>query len=228
VHRLPLAALSATALLLALLGPPAGAADEPTALTWSYEQATHQLVGPAGTAPFRIKGGTPVMVDGEWAVKFTTAPNAAAYTGTSFPRPGADDFAWTAVMSLDYLRPRSTANVAQYGRWSEHQIKLQLSAKGVPQCVLNGSGGRVVVTSAAGHLNDGGRQHAFTCWRQGGVVGVTVDCASTSRAFPLGAVAPVSPPTIGNHSLTSGAADQLYGKFWRLTVASGPGTGPPC
>jgi hypothetical protein len=225
---LPSVVLFAAALVLAMLGPPAGAEGEPTTLTWSYENATHRLVGPEGTAPFRIKGGKAVLANGEWAVKFTGAPQVATYTGTGFFAPGAGDFAWTAVMSLDYLRPKSTANVAQYGRWNEHQVKLQLSNKGVPQCVLNGTGGRAFVTSAAGHVNDGGRQHAFTCWRQGSVVGVTVDCATTSTAFDLGTVTPVSLPTLGNRATNGGAGDQLYGKLWRFSLLNGPGAGPPC
>lgn len=201
----------------------------PTSTTWTYDQAAHQLVGPPGTDPFAIKNGTAVGDGyGEWAVRFTTAPGLAYFTGSGFPAPGADDFAWTVDVGVDTLRAKSTANVAQVGLYHQHQIKVQLKTNGVPQCVLNGTGGRVFVTSTGPSIADGGLRHSVTCWRSGGTVGITVDCRSTSTAFDLGTVAPTALPTVGNKSLTGKAGDQLYGRVWRLTVATGPGAGPPC
>ncbi|MFC6285714.1 hypothetical protein ACFP3Q_00155 [Nocardioides sp. GCM10027113] len=201
----------------------------PTSTTWTYDQAAHQLVGPPGTEPFAIKNGTAVGDGyGEWAVRFTTAPGLAYFTGSGFPAPGADDFAWTVDLAVDWIRAKSTANVAQAGLYSEQQIKLQLTRTGVPQCVLNGTGGRVFVTSAGASLADGGLRHTVSCWRSGGTVGITVDCVSTTSTFALGSIAPTTAPTVGNRSLTGKAGDQLYGRVWRLTVDTGPGAGPPC
>lgn len=209
----------------------ADAVDPALTYVWTYQPATHQLVGPPGTYPFRIQGGAPVVdADGVPAVKFTTATSLGLYTAaaSTFYRPGTQDFAWQAVMSLDYLRPKSTANVAQYGLWNGGQIKLQIGRTGVPECFFNGTNGRASVAATAyGSINDGGRKHTFTCWRDGSVLGVTVDCISTTTTFDLGAVNPTNKPTFGNRGPNAGAEDQLYGTFWSYGVSIGPEASPP-
>jgi len=229
-RRLTLAACLAT-LLVAAPVPRADAADPALPSVWTYNPATHQLVGPAGTYPFQIQGGTPVVdASGTPAVKFTTAPSLGTYTAaaSTFPRPDTQDFAWQAVMSMDLLRPKSTANVAQFGLWNGHQIKLQIGRTGVPECFFNGTNGRAsVVASAYGSINDGGRQHVFTCWRDGSVLGVTVDCISNTTAFDVGAINPTTRPTFGNRGPKAGPGDQLFGTFWSYSVAIGAEASPP-
>ncbi len=216
----PWAALAA-ALVVLITASAAGATPVPVD-TWSYSPTTQQLVGANGSPPFSIKGGaTAYDVSGTPAVVFTTAPSLATYTGTAFVTPGAADFTYEAVMSMDRLRSRSTPNVFQHGLYNSPQIKLQLNRAGVPQCVLNGTGGRILLTSATPSLNDGGRQHTFSCWRAGDTVGVTVDGVSTSATFALGTVTPTGKPTAGNRTSTGQAADQLFGKIWRVSVAIG-------
>jgi len=190
--------------------------------TWSYSPATKQLVATNGGAPFSIVGGSTYYdATGTPAIRFTAAPGVAVQTAEPFVVPGTADFVYEAVMSMDSLRPSSTPNVFQYGRYDGHQIKLQLSPQGVPQCLFNGSGGRMKLTSRSPSLNDGGRQHTFACWRTGGTVGVTVDGTTTSRVFALGSVTPVGRATAGNRTATGKAPDQLYGKIWRLSVSLG-------
>lgn len=211
----------AAALLVVTSGPPAGADVTPVD-TWSYDPATRQLVAAGGGAPFSVKGGsTTYDASGVAAVKFTSAPGVALQTAEPFVAPGAADFVYEAVMSMDSLRPRSTPNVFQYGLYDGHQVKLQLSRQGVPQCLFNGTGGRLKLLSASPSLHDGGRQHTFSCWRTGGTVGVTVDGVTTSRAFALGSVTPVGRATAGNRSATGKPADQLFGRIWSLSVSVG-------
>jgi len=210
--------VGATALLLTMTTPVAAATAETH--TWSYDAATHRLVGSAGELPFTIKGGTAVTAEGAPAVKFTKAPSLATYTGTDFPAPGAQDFSWTAVMSMDRLNTRSTPNVAQFGLYNAPQVKMQLDRQGRPQCVFNGTLGRRIVT-AGQNINDGGRKHVFSCWRTGTTLGVTVDSATSSATFDVGTITPTGQPTIGNRTSTGGVKDQLFGKFWSLSVTVG-------
>jgi len=196
---------------------PGAADDTATSYSWSYDPLTHQLVGSAGELPFTIQGGTAVLADGAPAVKFTQKTSIGTYTGTDFPAPGAGDFTWTAVVSMDRLNKRSTPNVAQFGLYNQPQIKMQLNMKGVPQCVFHGTLGRRMVT-ALRTINDGGKRHVFSCWRSGATLGVTVDSASNATTFDVGEIWPVGQPTFGNRTLTGSAKDQLFGKFWSLSV----------
>ena len=206
-------------LLLVGTGPPAVAAPVDT---WAYQPATRQLVGTNGTLPFSIQGGaTWSAPDGTAAIQFATAPSLATSTGTGFYAPGTADFTYQAVLAMDRLRSRSTPNVFQFGLYDGSQIKLQLSQTGVPMCVLRGTGGRIKLTSATPSLNDGGQQHTFACWRSGDTVGVTVDGVMTSKAFALGNVTPTGHATAGNRSSSGGAADQLFGKIWQVSVSIG-------
>ncbi len=212
---------AASVVLLVLGGAPAGAAPA-LVDTWSYSPSSQQLVAGYGSPPFSIKGGaTHYDATGVPAIEFTTAPSLAIQTSEPFVVPGVDDFAFEAVMSMDWKRARSTPNVFQYGRYDGHQIKLQLSAKGKAQCVLNGTGGRIKLTSKSPSLDDGGRQHTFSCWRSGTTVGVTVDGATTSAPFALGSVTPIGKATAGNRAPTGKASDQLFGKIWRVSVSVG-------
>lgn len=213
-------AAAAAVLLTLVVGAPAGAVVQ-VVDTWSYSPTVHQLVAAGGGAPFSIVGGTPVQDATGAAVRFSAAPGAAVQTAEPFVVPGSADFRYEAVVGVDRLRASSTPNVFQYGRYDGHQVKLQLSAKGVPQCVFNGSGGRLKLTSRSPSLNDGGRPHTFACWRTGGTVGATVDGATTSRVFALGTVTPVGLATAGNRSATGKAADQLFGRIWSVSVSLG-------
>ena len=154
-----------------------------------------------------------------WVYQPSTRRLASAAGGT-FLAPGAAEFTYRAVLAVDDVRARSTANVFQYGLDNVQQVKLQLNASGVPMCVLNGSGGRVKITSRTPSLDDGGRQHTMACWRAGGTVGVTVDGVSTSTGFPLGSVTPTGKATAGNKT-GGGAADQLFGTIWQVGVDIG-------
>lgn len=212
---------AAAALMSLSLAAPAGAAPQ-LVDTWSYSPSTHQLVAADGGAPFSIVGGaTYYDAAGAAAVRFASAPGVAVQTVEPFVVPGQADFRYEAVMAVDRLRASSTPNVFQYGRYDGHQVKLQLSAKGVPQCLFNGTGGRLKLTSRSPSLHDGGRKHTFSCWRTGGTVGVTVDGTTTSKPFPLGAVTPVGKATAGNRSATGKAGDQLFGKIWSVSVSLG-------
>lgn len=208
---------------LTMLGAasPSTADDPPsTAVShrWTYDLATHKLVGTAGELPFAIKGGTGVVAEGLPAVKFTKATSLATYTGTDFSAPGAGDFTWTAELSMDRLNKKSTPNVAQFGLYNQPaQIKMQLNQKGVPQCLFHGTLGRRLVT-AARTINDGGKKHVFSCWRSGATLGVTVDSASSSTTFDVGEIWPMGQPTMGNRTSTGSAKDQLFGKLWSLTI----------
>jgi hypothetical protein len=206
-------------LVVVAAAPPSAAAPVDT---WAYQPATRQLVGANGTLPFTIQGGaTYIAPDGSAAIKFTTSPSLATSTGTSFYAPGTQDFVYQAVLSMDRLRSRSTPNVFQYGLYDGAQVKLQLSRTGVPMCVLHGTGGRIKLTSRTPSLNDGGRQHTFSCWRTGGTVGATVDGVSTTASFALGDVTPTGQATSGNRTSTGSAGDQLFGKIWSLSVSIG-------
>ncbi|MFD1947089.1 hypothetical protein [Nocardioides aestuarii] len=212
---------AAVSFLVLAAAPAAGAAPQ-VVDTWSYSPATHQLVAAGSGAPFSIVGGSAfVDTSGAAAVQFTAAPGVAVQTAEPFVAPGGSDFRYEAVMGVDRLRASSTPNVFQYGRYDGHQVKLQLSAKGVPQCLFNGTGGRLKLTSRSPSLGDGGRQHTFACWRTGGSVGVTVDGTTTSRLFALGSVTPVGKATAGNRSPTGKASDQLFGKIWSVSVSLG-------
>ncbi|GAA1477490.1 hypothetical protein GCM10009623_19360 [Nocardioides aestuarii] len=207
-------------LLLATGG--ASSADPALLETWTYAPLTQQLVVPDGGSPFSITGGrTSWTLLGAPAVRFSRAPSLAVQTSDTFVAPGSADFTYSAVMSVDEVRARSSANVFQYGRYGTQQIKLQLTATGKAQCVLRGTGGRVKVTSRAPSLDDGGRQHTFACWRSGGTVGVTLDSQTTAKAFALGSVVPTGRATAGNKSLTGDASDQLFGKIWSVSVSVG-------
>lgn len=213
--------LGATAATILATAASASAAPVPVD-TWSYSPATRQLVAAGSSLPFSIQGGTTFYdATGTPAVVFTTSPSLAIYTGSTFVAPGSADFSYEAVMAMDRLRASSTPNVFQYGRYDGHQVKLQLSPKGVPQCLFNGTGGRYKLTSSTPSLNDGGRQHTFSCWRLDGSVGITVDGVSKSRQFALGSVVPTGQATVGNRAATGKASDQLFGKVWRVSVALG-------
>jgi hypothetical protein len=200
-----------------LTAVPASAA---TTSTWAYDPSTRQLVSSTGGLPFSVQGGSTNDDYGTPGVRFTAAPSLATWTGSTFLAPGAADFTYRAVLAVDAVRAKSTANVFQYGLYNVHQVKLQLTATGVPMCVLNGTGGRVKIISRTPSLADGGLQHTMACWRRGSAVGVTVDGVSTSTGFALGSVTPTGQATAGNKT-GGGAADQLYGTIWQVGVDIG-------
>lgn len=211
---------SALAVLLLLASAGASSADPALLETWTYAPLTNQLVAPDGGPPFSIEGGSSSLsLFGAPAVRFTRAPSLAVQTSETFVAPGSSDFTYQAVLGVDEVRPRSSANVFQYGRYGSHQVKLQLTATGRAQCVLRGTGGRVKVTSRAPSLDDGGRRHTFSCWRSGSAVGVTLDDRTRSKQFALGSVVPTGRATAGNKALTGDASDQLFGRIWSLSVS---------
>lgn len=219
--RAPHAATTATTLAaLALVLAAAAPASAATSDTWAYQPATRQLESTSGALPFSIQGGTTNNTTGVPGIRFTTAPSLATYTGSTFLAPGTADFTYRAVLAVDYVRSKSSANVFQYGLYNTHEIKLQLSSTGVAMCVLNGTGGRVKITSTTPSLDDGGRQHAMACWRRGSTVGVTVDGVPTSKTFALGSVVPSGYATAGN-KVGGKAGDQLFGTIWQVGVDVG-------
>lgn len=206
------------ATVVSLAAAPARAA---TTDSWSYLPSTRQLVSAGSGLPFSVQGGSTAYDSGAVpGVRFTSSPSLATYTGSTFLAPGAADFTYRAVLAVDDVRARSTANVFQYGLYNVQQVKLQLNASGVPMCVLNGSGGRVKITSRTPSLDDGGLQHTMACWRRSRTVGVTVDGVSTSTGFALGSVTPTGKATAGNKT-GGGAADQLFGTIWQVGVDIG-------
>lgn len=207
--------------VLLLLAAAGASSAEPALLeTWTYAPLTNQFVVADGGPPFSVEGGSTVLsLFGAPAVRFTRAPSLAVQTSDAFVAPGTADFTYRAVMSVDEVRPDSSANVFQYGRFGTHQVKLQLTATGRAQCVLRGTGGRVKVTSKAPSLDDGGLRHTFSCWRAGTSVGVTLDGRTTARVFALGSVVPTGRATAGNKALTGDASDQLFGRIWSLSVS---------
>jgi hypothetical protein len=198
-------------------GSPAAAV---TTNTWSYQPSTRQLVGSSGSLPFSVQGGTTNYDLAAPGIRFTTAPSLATYTGSTFLAPGTADFTYRAVLAVDAVRAKSSANVFQYGTYNVPQVKLQLTTTGVPMCVLNGTGGRVKITSSHASLVDGGAQHTMSCWRRGPTVGVTVDGVSSSQGFNLGSVVPTGKATAGNKP-GGGAANQLFGTIWQVAVDIG-------
>lgn len=203
--------------LAVLVAAPAGAA---TTDTWAYQPDSRQLVSGTGALPFSVRGGSTNDETGVPGVRFTTAPSLATYTGSTFRAPGTADFTYRAVLAVDAVRVRSSANIFQYGSYDGHQVKLQLTTTGVPQCVLHGTGGRVKITSRTPALDDGGRQHTMSCWRRGSTVGVTVDGTATSTTFALGTVTPTGRASAGN-KVGGGASDQLFGTLWQVGVDVG-------
>ena len=223
-HSLLLAPLSALlSFASALLVSPFANAAVLSQHDWVYDPALHKLVSLNGDAAFSLRGGAAVTDNsGTPGVRFTTAPSLGIYALAGFVTPGAEDFTWTAAISVDKVYPKSSANVAQYGLWDGHQIKMQLDKYGVPQCVFNGTNGRIIVTASAyGTVNDGGNKHQFSCWRRGDTLGATVDGIVNTAAFAIGSITPTGKPTIGNKSASAGPTDQLFGTFWGLSVTIG-------
>jgi hypothetical protein len=217
---LPVAVFALATLLTAgLLAGSAAPATAVTTSTWTYDQGSRQLVGASGSLPFSIQGGTTNYMFATPGIRFTASPSLATYTGSTFLAPGTADFTYRAVLAVDAVRKSSSANVFQYGAYNVHQVKLQLTTTGVPMCVLNGSGGRVKITSSHASLVDGA-QHTMSCWRRGPTVGVTVDGVSSSQGFNLGSVVPTGKATAGNKP-GGGAADQLFGTIWQVAVDIG-------
>ena len=91
--------------------------SQPTTLTWSYEKATHRLVGPEGTAPFRIKGGK--------AVAWSNKENLGALDNLDFT---ADELAGRDVDELGELRHGQELVYPDLGRLLLPQAILLLIA----------------------------------------------------------------------------------------------------
>jgi len=212
-----LASVTAVVVTLAPVSS-AHAAVPPSDNSWSYNSTQKKIVSTDGGASFTLKGGTAVTSStGQPGVRFTGAPQLATSSTATVPTPGDQNFEWTLVFSVDKIYPKSSANLAQHGLWDGNQIKMQLDAKGVPQCVFNGTGGRLLLTSVNKASLVNGQSHTFSCWRTGNQLGATVDGISNSEYFAVGSIDPTGKPTIGSKSASATATDQFFGTFWKLT-----------
>jgi len=222
--QLPALGVLGTVIILLIAMMPAHSASTATAVQydWAYSAAQNRIVSSNGGSSFTLKGGTAVTSStGQPGIRFTAAPSLATYSTTSFPVPDEQDFSWMATVSVDKIYPKSSANITQMGLWNGHQIKMQLDAKGVPQCVFNGTNGRLMLTSNYRSSLIDGKAHSISCWRSGNSLGVSVDGTSNSEVFAIGNITPTGKPTIGSKSATADSTDQFFGTFWGLSVTIG-------
>ena len=184
---------------------------------WSMRGVGDGTSAGAGEAP-------PLRFAGNWrqvtgfiggAVKFTSAPSSGVARGTADMNPGTRDFAMSLVFTSGAI-PQGvgySGNLMQKGRsYSGAQIKLQLvpAQHGTVKCTIEGFKQRVRLTSTVRRVDDG-RWHTASCWRNGDLVGLTVDATTERRTITLGAITNSQPVRVGNKSRTAGAADQHFG-----------------
>ncbi len=151
--------------------------------------------------------------------------------------PGADDFVWYAVFSLDTVSGDRTVddgnNLLQRGlSSSSSQYKLDVDDRR-PACTLHGDRGKVVVRSsmtvtpltwyrAACHRTGDALTVAVTRYGPDGLTGTTVrDTASGdigALSFPSTLPASVGGKLRADGTMIDGATDQLNGRVARATV----------
>jgi hypothetical protein len=218
----------------ALLTAHTASATEPAApaqvvAAWGFED-----VDAGGTAPDVIDGAPALQLSGSWSIaQGSNGAPAAAFTAQSFGTttlagPGTAEFAVTVV--LRNLKPqpfKDSPNVVQVGLYNDPgQIKMQLakSSKGQAQCRFKGDRSAILLTGPTINVTDGA-WHSVTCWRQGAMVGVTVDGATTSKAIDVGSIMPTRPMTVAGRGLTSGdLSDQFIGDIDAVVWATGDGS----
>ena len=168
----------------------------------------------------------PMTLAGPWepavglvgdAVRFYSKRTAfgVAY-GTEPDNPGASDFAMGVTLTSDVLRPGVgfSGNVMQKGRAADDgQVKISTLPTKVGAaafCRVEGINGSVLLKSKV-PLDDGDF-HTAVCWREGAVIGLTVDDVETRLNFDPGLIVTDEPIRIGNQASEGNWADQHFGK----------------
>jgi hypothetical protein len=89
------------------------------------------------------------------------------------------------------------------------------------QCRFKGTRTHYLLTSGVTGVDDGA-WHTATCWRTGGVVGVTVDGVAVQHLVDVGDITNRRALHVGGKALTA-ATDQFPGVLDYVAVAIGPG-----
>lgn len=175
--------------------------------------------------------GHTMTLTGSWSVTEGVSTPAVAFGAPSMGKtphdkalnPRAREFAVTAVFRIpqDTSGLRDTPNMVQKGLYGDPgQWKMQLNpGPAAVQCRLKGSLRAYLITSAVSGVDDG-NWHTATCWRTGGVVGVTVDGIDTQHTINVGDIANGRPLQVGAKRLWS-TGDQFPGVMDYVAVAMG-------
>lgn len=168
-----------------------------------YEPMT--LIGPGIRSATGRTGG---------AVEFTQAPSIGMVAGSKADNPGTQNFALGIVFTTQPIPTGNyTGNLMQKGLFGDPgQVKLQLvpAAHGTVNCRIKGTSGARIITSTV-TVDDGG-WHTAACWRNGSVVGVTVDGVVTSSNWNPGSVTNQRSLTLANKGTNADASDQHFGR----------------
>jgi laminin G domain protein len=185
--------------------------------SWSMDLSNGVVRDADGTQPVTFTGqgigSVPGKVGG--AVEFTRAPSLGTAANSRYDNPGTQDFAMGIVFTSQPIPNTSSysGNLMQKGLFGDPgQVKLQLvsPAQGTVDCRVKGTTGARLITSTVNV--DDGAWHTAVCWRDDGVVGVTVDGVVTSLVWNPGAVSNSRNLTLGNKTAGAGASDQHFGR----------------
>ena len=138
---------------------------------------------------------------------------------------GFREFAITMVFRLpgDTSQLPDTPNIVQKGFWGDAgQWKMQLKPKTAAiQCRFQGTVDARLVTSQVADVDDG-EWHMATCWRDGTLLGVTVDGVTDELTASVGDISNGRPLRVGAKNLSS-TTDQFTGALDYVALAFGDG-----
>ena len=139
--------------------------------------------------------------------------------------PGSREFAVTTVFRLpgDTSQLPDTPNIVQKGFWADAgQWKMQLKPQtAAVQCRFKGTATARLLTSSVVDVDDG-NWHTATCWRDGTLIGVTVDGVTDQLIADVGGISNRRPLRVGAKNLRA-TTDQFTGTLDYLAVAFGDG-----
>jgi hypothetical protein len=177
--------------------------------------------------------GHTLALSGNWSVGSGVSTPAVSFAPISFGNspsrtdlnPGSREFAVTTVFRLpgDTSQLPDTPNIVQKGFWNDSgQWKMQLKPKtAIIQCRFKGTVTARLLSSQVADLDDGG-WHTATCWRDGSVIGVTVDGVTDQLTANVGSISSSRPLRVGAKNL-SATTDQFSGTLDYVAVAFGDG-----
>ena len=210
---------------LLLLQPLAAFAAVP-GNSWGMDLAGGVVPDAQGTQPMTFTGSGILAASGKvgGAVEFTASPSLGTVAHSQNDNPGTQNFAVGVVFTSRPIPSRSySGNLVQKGLFGDAgQVKLQLDTShgGTVACRIKGRSGATMLVSSV--TVDDGAWHTATCWRDGSVVGVTVDGVQRSVTWSPGSIANTKNLTVGNKKSTAGASDQLFGRIDLVTWVIDP------
>ena len=205
------------------------AAGKPATLMAEYNfDAVNQ-----GTVVDLTGRGHALTLGGNWSPSSGVSTPAVSFDPVSLGNspsrsdlnPGSREFAVTTVFRLpgDTSQLPDTPNIVQKGFWGDAgQWKMQLKPKTAAiQCRFRGTIDARLVTSQVADVDDGD-WHMATCWRDGAVLGVTVDGVTDQLTANVGDISNGRPLRVGAKNLSS-TTDQFTGTLDYVALAFGDG-----